>query len=75
MECPDYFNSDIYTKISKLFDGTMQLKLERFDLMGSIKMKTVLHIIFYLEQKGLIGPDAVLIQSSSDNLVITLSAE
>ncbi|WP_282074275.1 hypothetical protein [Commensalibacter communis] len=43
--------------------------------MGSIKMKTVLHIIFYLEQKGLIGPDAVLIQSSSDNLAIALSAE
>lgn len=70
----DYFNSDIYTTISGIFDGAVHLKLEGLNPAGSIKLKPALHMISDLEQKGQINRDTVLIESSSGNLGIALSA-
>lgn len=41
----DYFKSNVYTNISGIFDGDLNLKLEGFNPVGSIKLKTALHMI------------------------------
>lgn len=49
------------------------LKLESLNPAGSIKLKTAIGLIEDLENRGLIKPDTVLIESSSGNLGVALS--
>lgn len=59
------------------FDGivpcTVHVKLEGLNLGGSIKIKTALGLIEEAEQSGTIGPDTIIIESSSGNLGVALA--
>ncbi|MEG5266130.1 2,3-diaminopropionate biosynthesis protein SbnB [Pseudomonas sp. JDS28PS106] len=49
------------------------LKLESLNPAGSIKLKTATGLIDDLQSRGLIGPDTILIESSSGNLGVALA--
>ena len=50
------------------------LKLEGFNITGSIKMKTAMGLIADLERRGLARPnETTIVESSSGNLGIALS--
>ncbi|RRV10716.1 2,3-diaminopropionate biosynthesis protein SbnB [Pseudomonas sp. v388] len=49
------------------------LKLESLNPAGSIKLKTAVGLVDDLHGRGLIGPDTVLIESSSGNLGVALA--
>lgn len=49
------------------------LKMESFNPAGSIKLKTAAGLVNDLQARGLIGPDTVLIESSSGNLGVALA--
>lgn len=49
------------------------LKLESLNPAGSIKLKTASGLIDDLQSRGLIGPDTILIESSSGNLGVALA--
>ena len=50
------------------------LKLEGFNITGSIKIKTAIGLVENLEQRGMARPnETVLVESSSGNLGLALS--
>src|SRR6185436_12824580 len=50
------------------------LKLEGFNVSGSIKIKTAIKLVEDLEQRGVVRPnETVLVESSSGNLGLALS--
>lgn len=49
------------------------LKLESLNPAGSIKLKTAVGLVDDLHRRGLIGPDTMLIESSSGNLGVALA--
>ncbi|MFJ4142677.1 2,3-diaminopropionate biosynthesis protein SbnB [Pseudomonas sp. NPDC089734] len=49
------------------------LKMESLNPAGSIKLKTAIGLVDDLQGRGLIGPDTILIESSSGNLGVALA--
>ncbi|PBP99974.1 2,3-diaminopropionate biosynthesis protein SbnB [Pseudomonas congelans] len=49
------------------------LKMESLNPAGSIKLKTAVGLINDLQTRGLLGPDTILIESSSGNLGVALA--
>ncbi|MDA7014620.1 2,3-diaminopropionate biosynthesis protein SbnB [Pseudomonas cerasi] len=49
------------------------LKMESLNPAGSIKLKTAVGLINDLQARGLLGPDTILIESSSGNLGVALA--
>ncbi|MDO7929255.1 2,3-diaminopropionate biosynthesis protein SbnB [Pseudomonas sp. KFB-139] len=49
------------------------LKMESLNPAGSIKLKTAVGLVDDLQARGLIGPDTILIESSSGNLGVALA--
>ncbi|MEN1832831.1 2,3-diaminopropionate biosynthesis protein SbnB [Pseudomonas lijiangensis] len=49
------------------------LKMESLNPAGSIKLKTAVGLVDDLQTRGLIGPDTILIESSSGNLGVALA--
>jgi cysteine synthase A len=49
------------------------LKLEGFNIAGSIKVKTAIGLVEDLERRGIAGPGTVFVESSSGNLGLALS--
>ncbi|MDY0937851.1 2,3-diaminopropionate biosynthesis protein SbnB [Pseudomonas viridiflava] len=49
------------------------LKMESLNPAGSIKLKTAVGLVDDLQSRGLIGPDTILIESSSGNLGVALA--
>lgn len=66
---------DLFYRLRGFADGTdVFLKLEGFNVTGSIKLKAAIGLIDDLERRGLAKPhETVIIESSSGNLGIALS--
>jgi 2,3-diaminopropionate biosynthesis protein SbnA len=54
-------------------DTPVHLKLEGFNMAGSIKLKPAVHMIEELEREGVLRPGKRVIESSSGNLGVALS--
>jgi 2,3-diaminopropionate biosynthesis protein SbnA len=66
---------DLFYRLPAFVEGhDVFLKLEGFNITGSIKVKTAIGLIEDLEQRGMARPNAtVLVESSSGNLGLALS--
>jgi len=66
---------DLFYRLRGFADGhDVFLKLEGFNVTGSIKVKTAIALVEDLEQRGIAKPnETVIIESSSGNLGIALS--
>jgi len=66
---------DLFYRLRNFSEGhDVFLKLEGFNVSGSIKMKTAIGLIEDLEQRGIAKPrETVIVESSSGNLGIALS--
>lgn len=64
---------DNVLKLKNLTKASVFLKLESLNPAGSIKFKTAIGLIDALEESNAIGPDSILIESSSGNLGVALS--
>ena len=68
----DILHDRTFLKVSGLGPDFL-LKLEWLNPAGSIKLKTATGLIDDLQSRGLIGPDTILIESSSGNLGVALA--
>ncbi|MFD5798532.1 2,3-diaminopropionate biosynthesis protein SbnA [Streptomyces diastatochromogenes] len=71
---PHEFNvEDLYLDLRRVNGIPLYLKCEGFNFAGSIKLKAAVAMVDAAERDGLIGPDSVLVESSSGNLGIALA--
>ncbi|AVV44786.1 2,3-diaminopropionate biosynthesis protein SbnA [Streptomyces sp. ID05-04B] len=71
---PHEFNvEDLYLDLRRVNATPLYLKCEGFNFAGSIKLKAAIAMVEAAERDGLIGPDSVLVESSSGNLGIALA--
>lgn len=61
-------------KTSHLFNANFYVKLEKYNLSGSVKDRTALGMIEKGEKGGVLRPGMTLIESSSGNLGISIAA-
>ncbi len=61
-------------RISKKLDANFYVKLEKYNLSGSVKDRAALGMIEKGEKEGILKPGMTLIESSSGNLGISLAA-
>ncbi|MEK2479073.1 2,3-diaminopropionate biosynthesis protein SbnA [Streptomyces noursei] len=66
--------SNTYIDLQPVIGRSFHLKCEGFNFAGSIKMRTAAGLIAAAERDGLLGPDSVLIESSSGNLGLAIAA-
>ncbi|HEY3607340.1 MAG TPA: 2,3-diaminopropionate biosynthesis protein SbnA [Pseudonocardiaceae bacterium] len=64
---------DFFVDLGPLVGHELHLKCEGMNFGGSIKLRTAASMIAAAERDALIGPDSVLIESSSGNLGVALS--
>lgn len=64
---------DLFVDVDGLIEGRVRLKLEGCNPAGSIKLKTALSLVAWADEERLIGPDTVLVESSSGNLGLALA--
>jgi cysteine synthase A len=64
---------DAFAALRGLVSAPVYVKCEGLCMAGSIKIKPALRMVEALEAAGRIGPDSVLIESSSGNLGVALS--
>jgi 2,3-diaminopropionate biosynthesis protein SbnA len=71
----DLLCHDLFFELNRLIDkGRLLLKLEGYNVTGSIKIKPAIFMIAELEQRGIIQPGrSTIIESSSGNLGIALA--
>lgn len=69
----DVINDHNFVTLKSLHFRSLHLKLEGLNPAGSVKMKTAKWLIADLERRGSVGPDTVLIESSSGSLGVALS--
>lgn len=71
---PSEFNvGDLYVDLFDIVGQSLYLKCEGFNFAGSIKLKAAAEMVAALEREGTLGPDSVLVESSSGNLGVALS--
>ncbi|SCF83748.1 2,3-diaminopropionate biosynthesis protein SbnA [Streptomyces sp. Ncost-T10-10d] len=71
---PHQFNvEDLYLDLRGVHGTPLFLKCEGFNFAGSIKLKAATEMVDAAEREGLIGPDSVLVESSSGNLGVALA--
>lgn len=71
---PQAFNeSQLYVDLQSIFGRSLYLKCEGFNFAGSVKLKAAIEMVETAERDGLLGPDSILIESSSGNLGVALS--
>ena len=71
---PHEFNEDdLYVDLRSICGQRLFLKCEGFNFAGSIKLKAARGMVEAAEREGTIGPDSVLVESSSGNLGVALS--
>ncbi|WP_122430114.1 2,3-diaminopropionate biosynthesis protein SbnA, partial [Pseudomonas viridiflava] len=68
----DIIHDRTFLKVSGLGHDFF-LKMESLNPAGSIKLKTAVGLVDDLQSRGLIGPDTILIESSSGNLGVALA--
>jgi cysteine synthase A len=69
----DIVNDDNFVRIHGLGVDRLFLKVEAFNVAGSIKLKTARGLVDDLEARGQIGPRTVLVESSSGSLGVALA--
>lgn len=69
----ELLESDIYIDLRPVFGRDLYLKCEGFNFGGSVKMRAAVGMVRAAEREGRVGPDTVLVESSSGNLGIALS--
>jgi 2,3-diaminopropionate biosynthesis protein SbnA len=69
----DFNEEDLYVDLGSIFGQSLFLKCEGFNFAGSIKLKAATHMVEAAERSGALGPDSVLIESSSGNLGVALA--
>ncbi|MDW6062533.1 2,3-diaminopropionate biosynthesis protein SbnA [Streptomyces sp. FXJ1.4098] len=71
---PQEFNEeDLFVDLREMFGYPLYLKCEGFNFAGSIKLKAAASMIEAAERGGLLGPESILVESSSGNLGMALS--
>ncbi|MEU2154050.1 2,3-diaminopropionate biosynthesis protein SbnA [Streptomyces sp. NPDC019396] len=73
---PYAFNEDdLYVDLKSVFGHGHELflKCEGFNFAGSIKLKAAVEMVEAAERDGTLGPDSILVESSSGNLGVALS--
>jgi 2,3-diaminopropionate biosynthesis protein SbnA len=71
---PHEFNvGDLYVDLAGMVGQPLYLKCEGFNFAGSIKLKAAAEMVAMAERDGTLGPDSVLVESSSGNLGVALS--
>ncbi|GAA4543751.1 2,3-diaminopropionate biosynthesis protein SbnA [Pseudonocardia xishanensis] len=69
----DYNEDALYVDLAPIVGQPLFLKCEGFNFAGSIKLKAATEMVEAAERAGAIGPDSVLVESSSGNLGVALS--
>ncbi|MEU1710846.1 2,3-diaminopropionate biosynthesis protein SbnA [Streptomyces sp. NPDC005706] len=71
---PQEFNADdLYVDLRPALGSRLYLKCEGFNFAGSIKLKAAAAMVEQAEESGVLGPDSILVESSSGNLGVALS--
>ncbi|MEU7581484.1 2,3-diaminopropionate biosynthesis protein SbnA [Streptomyces sp. NPDC041068] len=71
---PQEFNTDdLYVDLRPVLGSRLHLKCEGFNFAGSIKLKAAAAMVEQAEESGVLGPDSILVESSSGNLGVALS--
>jgi N-(2-amino-2-carboxyethyl)-L-glutamate synthase len=71
---PQEFNhEDLYVDLRPVFGHSLFLKVEGFNLAGSIKLKAAAEMVRAAERDGDLTPDSILVESSSGNLGVAVS--
>jgi cysteine synthase A len=71
---PQAFNEDsLFVDLNGIFGQSLYLKCEGFNFAGSIKLKAATEMVEAAERDGVLGPESILIESSSGNLGVALS--
>jgi N-(2-amino-2-carboxyethyl)-L-glutamate synthase len=71
---PHAFNEEeLYVDLRSMFGRQLFLKCEGFNFAGSIKLKAAAEMVEAAGRQGALGPDSVLVESSSGNLGVALS--
>lgn len=72
---PEAFNEDdLYVDLRSVLGYPIFLKCEGFNFAGSIKIKAATEMVQAAEREGILNEDSILIESSSGNLGVALSA-
>lgn len=72
---PEAFNEDdLYVDLRSILGYPIFLKCEGFNFAGSIKLKAAREMVDAAERAGILKDDSILIESSSGNLGVALSA-
>ena len=66
--------SATYVDLTEVIGTRLHLKCEGFNFAGSIKLKAAVEMVEVAERSGVLRPDSVLVESSSGNLGVALSA-
>jgi 2,3-diaminopropionate biosynthesis protein SbnA len=70
----DALLGDIFVGVTGIVPSlTVQLKIEGFNMAGSIKLKPAIQMVEDLEYRGLLRPGKRVVESSSGNLGVALS--
>ncbi|MFG2758614.1 2,3-diaminopropionate biosynthesis protein SbnA [Streptomyces wuyuanensis] len=69
----DFNEDDLYVDLEEFSGHPLFLKCEGFNFAGSIKLKAAKEMVEAAERDGLLGPDSILVESSSGNLGVALS--
>ncbi|WP_043465702.1 2,3-diaminopropionate biosynthesis protein SbnA [Kitasatospora sp. MBT66] len=66
-------DANTYLALESVVGRQLHMKCEGLNFGGSVKMRAAVAMVAAAEKAGLIGPDSVLIESSSGNLGVALS--
>ncbi len=74
ISAPQDFNTDdLYVDLQRALGASLFLKCEGFNFAGSIKLKAAAEMVAAAERAGALGPESILVESSSGNLGVALS--
>jgi 2,3-diaminopropionate biosynthesis protein SbnA len=68
-----FHQEDLYVDLRNVFEQSLYLKCEGFNLAGSIKLKPAIEMVEAAERDGELFPGSILVESSSGNLGVALS--
>ncbi|MFE5888947.1 2,3-diaminopropionate biosynthesis protein SbnA [Streptomyces sp. NPDC056468] len=69
----ELLDSEVYIDLRQLMGCRLYLKCEGFNFAGSVKVRPAAWMVETAQREGIIGPDSVLIESSSGNLGVALA--
>ncbi|MEU8241047.1 2,3-diaminopropionate biosynthesis protein SbnA [Actinoplanes missouriensis] len=70
----EFHADDLFVDLSEIVRPFLYLKCEGFNFAGSIKLKAASEMLSAAERDGIVTKDSVLVESSSGNLGVALSA-